>query len=107
MAASARLESGPARLTHIMSLPIFLKLRGFTGTGFAHPKSPEKKSISVPMGSRCFMGLSVTLPSIFAVGSPSLLATHACAHSCMVRASSMGGAVSMIFSIYPCNMAHL
>src|SRR3972149_8433866 len=91
MAASNRLESGPATDTSVMERDLFLKFRGFIGTGLAQPNSPEKKSIMVPIGSRCRKGLRVTLPSIFAVGSPSLLATHAWAHSCMVSARSTGG----------------
>ena len=37
-----------------------------------------------PSGSKCFAGFNVILPAHFAVGSPHLYATNACANSCRV-----------------------
>ena len=75
--------AGPAAETKAESRLGFLKLWKFTGTGFAVPKinAPFEniKSIIgtmiVPMGSMCAIGFSVSLPIIFAVGSPNLFAT--------------------------------
>ena len=53
------------------------KLRGSTGTGLPHPK-PRISNIIVPAGSKCALGLSVILPSLIEVGSPSFLAIKAC-----------------------------
>src|SRR6185369_17183954 len=58
-----------------------------TGTGRAHPKtgSPENARTSgkmtLPIGSRCLMGLSVMRPRSRAVLSPHFIATHPCADS--------------------------
>jgi len=70
--AITKFVAGPAIETHIMSFLGFLKLFGLTGTGFAHPIILVTMKANVPTGSRCFNGLSVSLPSIFAVGSPNL-----------------------------------
>jgi len=70
---------GPATPTKIISLLGFLKLRKFIGTGFAQPKmtfeskiNKDNGKITVPNRSICAKGLNVSLPCIFAVGSPSL-----------------------------------
>ncbi len=97
--ARSTLARGPASATHRSAFEGFLKFTGFMGTGFAQPNIPDKKRASVPMGSRCLSGFMVTLPRCFAVGSPSLMAVHAWAHSWMVRARSTGGAIRIILCI--------
>jgi hypothetical protein len=88
--ASIKLDIGPAAETIASSLNAFLKLFGLTGTGFAQPISAKPEAndasgiISVPTRSACLNGLSVSLPRLFAVLSPSLLAEKACANSWMV-----------------------
>lgn len=78
--AVSKLERGPAAATIALSRIGFLKLFGFTGTGFPQPIFAIK-IINVPSGSKCLSGFKLTLPCIFAVGSPSLNAVQACAHS--------------------------
>ena len=74
--ANNKLAAGPAKAIFIMSTRGLERYRESTGTGFAQP-NPTNKIINDPNGSRCANGLSVSLPEYRAVGSPSLLATHA------------------------------
>ena len=56
-----RFDTGPAAAESAISRRGFLKYLVFIGTGFAQPK--RKKSIQRnPRGSRCFRGLSESLP---------------------------------------------
>ena len=57
------------------------KFAEFMGTGFAQP-NPTSAHITNPTGSKCFTGLSVSLPFIFGVRSPFKCAAKACANSC-------------------------
>jgi len=85
-----RLEIGPAIATRKRPRNGFSKALISTGTGFAQPK--RKISINIkPIGSRCFSGLRVSLPSIFAVGSPSLNAIQAWANSWKVSETIVSG----------------
>jgi len=68
--------AGPARATSKLPTAGFLKLRGLTGTGFPQPKRKKIKA-SVPHKSRCFKGLMVRRPAIFAVSSPNIWAAKA------------------------------
>src|SRR5207244_11931723 len=74
--AARKLLTGPATEVRTSSTPGFLKLRGFTGVGFAQPNTGmcANKAIAgskiVPIGSMCLMGLRVMRPSMLAVGSP-------------------------------------
>lgn len=53
-----------------------LNIKGLYGTGFAHPAIPPETNRKIdgttiePTKSRCFRGFGVSLPAIFAVGSP-------------------------------------
>ncbi len=69
--ARTKLDKGPANEIIAKSLLGLDKFKEFTGTGFAHPNPATNKSI-VPIGSKCAKGLKVSLPDIFAVGSPNL-----------------------------------
>ncbi len=69
----------PAMETRKVPYLRFLNLRGFIGTGFAHPKRMgEDMSIRragriiVPKRSMWGMGFRVSLPAYLAVGSPIL-----------------------------------
>ena len=88
--AIEKLEAGPADATRALSLLGLAKFKGLTGVGLAQPKikpgllcASKGKVIKsngtkmVPIGSICAVGLSVTLPSSLAVGSPSRLAKYA------------------------------
>lgn len=68
---TAKFEAGPADATIAISLNGFLKLKGFTGTGLAHPNLAIN-SIIVPMGSRWLNGFIVSLPEMRGVESPNL-----------------------------------
>jgi hypothetical protein len=76
--------AGPAAETRAESLRGFLRLLKATGTGLAEPniKLPFERINSiigtrtVPIGSICAIGFKVSLPIIFAVGSPSLYAVY-------------------------------
>lgn len=59
----------PAKETPIAPSLLGSSLEKLTGTGFAHPKLKRIKDI-VPIGSKCFRGLKLNLPSCFAVVSP-------------------------------------
>lgn len=88
--ANSRFEAGPANAIFIMSTLGFAKYLESTGTGFAQPK-PTNKIISEPKGSRWAIGFKVNLPWCFAVGSPSLYATHPCENSWKTNAKSSTG----------------
>lgn len=75
-AAKMRLLVGPARAIRAESRLGCLRLKGSKGTGLPQPKR-KMRSIKVPIGSRCFRGLSEILPAREGVGSPSLSATRA------------------------------
>jgi hypothetical protein len=77
----------------------FFNLFGFTGTGLAHPKC-TKKIIIVPNRSRCASGFKVKRPFCFAVSSPYLFATKACAYSWNVNANKIGGAIKSSVCIF-------
>jgi hypothetical protein len=62
-------ERIPADDTKISPLRRSGMLLMLTGTGFAQP-NPTRKSMRVPIGSMCRMGLRLSLPIHFAVGSP-------------------------------------
>ncbi|MCX7943785.1 MAG: hypothetical protein N2746_04685 [Deltaproteobacteria bacterium] len=89
--AKMRLLRGPANAVYIIPflIDIFrLKNKGLKGTGFAHPKNgiPEKTipiigMITVPRRSIWANGFNVSLPSLYAVSSPSLYDTSACEYS--------------------------
>ena len=80
--AKAKFAATPAMETFKVPHFLSLKLYGFTGTGFAHPKingcPPGKRDMSInrrgritePKGSKCFIGFRVRRPAYFAVGSP-------------------------------------
>lgn len=101
--ASIRFEAGPATVVKLSSRMIFLKLRVFTGTGFAQPirkrpKNPSPMSgpkiarpgISrVPIGSTWYAGLRVMRPCKRAVWSPRREAIQAWALSCTQREKRM------------------
>ena len=80
MKARSKFEAGPAKAIFIISFVGFLRLKGLTGTGFAHPK-PTKKIINVPIGSRWFIGLMFVLFNLYEVSSPSLKAINECENS--------------------------
>jgi len=61
----------PAEETKMSPFRLSEMLLKLTGTGFAHPK-PARKSMRVPMGSRCLSGLKLSRPDHLAVGSPIL-----------------------------------
>lgn len=80
--ASKKFETGPAMETFISPYFWSLKLYGFIGTGFAQPNknglptiNKSNGKITEPIGSKCFKGFKVSLPSYFAVGSPKEYAT--------------------------------
>jgi len=81
-----RFENGPAADTFASSIKGFLNFLLSTGTGFAQPiiAKPDANAITgtitLPRISTCFIGFSVSLPSFFAVSSPSLNAKKACAN---------------------------
>ena len=76
--ATDKLDKGPAAEINRLSRLGFLKLKGFTGTGFAQPKGGAPMMIRitgsrmVPTGSMWAMGFKVILPKAWAVGSPIL-----------------------------------
>lgn len=67
--AIMRLEAGPAKEMIALSLLGSRRLNGSNGTGLPQP-NPAKRRSSVPIGSKCARGLSVSLPISLAVGSP-------------------------------------
>ncbi len=69
--AMSKFARTPAEDTKMSAFLLFGMLSRLTGTGFAHPK-PTRKSMSVPIGSRCLSGLRLSLPAHLAVGSPIL-----------------------------------
>ncbi len=86
--ANNKFAVGPAIATKTEWSLGFLKLRIFTGTGFAQPNKNGNCVIiinngrtKVPNGSACFKGFNVNLPNILAVGSPKRSAAAACAAS--------------------------
>lgn len=97
--AKDRFERGPANATSAVCSSLFSKLYSLMGTGLLHPNL--KRIINTaPMGSICLRGLSVNLPSAFAVGSPSLNAVYACAYSCTVAATNIDGIATAIQYMY-------
>ncbi len=86
-ATTTKLLIGPTTAVLMSSHTSFLKLRGSTGVGFAHPNIGKwlnariAGSRTVPTGSMCLMGFNVTRPSMRAVGSPQREAIQACADS--------------------------
>lgn len=90
--ASSMFEMGPARATDIIARLGMRKLRGSTCTGFAQPKF-AKRSIRVPVKSRCLTGFRLSRPIFRGVGSPRKSATRAWAYSCTVRAMRMLGSM--------------
>ncbi|MEN2793104.1 hypothetical protein ABC974_25995 [Sphingomonas oligophenolica] len=67
-----------------------------TGTGLAQPNTGRcaiarpSGTRSVPTGSIWVIGLTESRPSLFAVGSPSALATQPCDISCSTMAMTSG-----------------
>jgi hypothetical protein len=96
MASCNRFEPGPAKATQNMPARCGLRFEKFTGTGLAQPNmkglnaSVTIGTSTVPSGSMCFTGFSVTRPSIHAVESPKRLATKPWAASCSVIAKITG-----------------
>ena len=87
--ATITLEIGPANETVAMPERMWLpNLVGFTGVGLPQP-NPTTTIMTVPAGSRCASGFSVSLPWFFAVLSPSRLALRAWLNSCTVIAATM------------------
>lgn len=84
--AMRKLERGPDKATRRLSVLGFFKLYGLTGTGLPHPKF-VKSIIRKPKTSKCAIGLSVSRPLYFAVGSPLRFATNAWAYSWTVTLS--------------------
>lgn len=78
--AIRRFVTGPAKETFTIPHFLSLKFRGFTGTGFAQPKTGKfkinrvKGKRIVPIGSMWAIGFKVNLPSLFAVSSPKIKA---------------------------------
>lgn len=75
--AKSKFERGPEAATFAEPNFLSLILKGFIGTGLAHPKIiPELNNTSIkgtntdPNGSKCLIGLKLNLPAFFAVGSP-------------------------------------
>ena len=81
---SARFDSGPARAMTTLSRLGCAKFRGSNETGFAQPK-PAMTINKKPIGSK------VSLPSAFAVPSPSLYAASAWQYSCSVSPMTIPG----------------
>lgn len=100
--ANRRLESGPANATNAVYISLFLKLYSLIGTGLLQPNLNRIIHIA-PIGSICFNGFNVSLPSAFAVGSPSLNAARACAYSCVVDAITIDGIATRIQYVYADN----
>ena len=86
--ASTKFVKGPAIATNAIPHTPHLSLVVLIGTGFAPPNATPPKKYDINgnntdiNGSRCLIGLSVNLPSFFAVVSPSANATEPCANSC-------------------------
>ena len=81
--ARIKLPVTPARWTimfMILGLLNLFSLFGLYMTGLPHP-NPAMRSRIVPTGSRCAIGLKVSLPILRGVGSPSQSATNACMNS--------------------------
>jgi len=77
ISAITKFDAGPAKATIPSPKRRFLKLYGLIGTGLAHPsitppgnKAHRRGTAIEPIGSMCFIGFKVILPSSFAVGSP-------------------------------------
>ncbi len=77
------LVTGPAKETRKL-LFLLLMREKLTGTGFAHPKTPNPLNevkigtIIVPTKSMCETGFKVNLPAFFAVSSPKSKAVKPC-----------------------------
>jgi hypothetical protein len=90
MTANIKFVSGPAMPTIAAPKAPHFRLYGSNGTGFAAPKggSPRKSRTKgkrmVVNRSICARGLSVSLPSLEAVSSPSQWLVKACIASCKV-----------------------
>lgn len=79
-----KFDAGPEREVNAMPLYGSLKLKGLTGTGFAHPKTKGDPTIiknagiiNVPKRSICLIGFNEILFNLFPVGSPNLFAIQA------------------------------
>src|SRR5262245_14547890 len=102
--ARTTLVPGPASATSKPSSRGRRNQRGSIGTGLAHPKTkagvPNSRGIrssmpgtsTVPTGSTCASGFSVSRPARAAVGSPHAYATTPCATSCNTTATRSGTA---------------
>jgi hypothetical protein len=88
--AKSKFDIGPAIAVIAVSLSLFSKLYSLIGTGLLQPNLKSIIDIA-PIGSICFKGFRVSLPSAFAVASPSLKAVYAWAYSCTVEAISIEG----------------
>ena len=81
--ASMKFVSGPAKATRASPYFPYFKLYGLYGTGFAQPnKNPalittsKMGKMTEPIGSAWRIGLRVSLPFSFAVGSPKIFAMY-------------------------------
>ena len=83
--ARIKLTAGPERAIKKLSREGWRRLRRSTGTGLPQPMWINIKA-SVPKGSRCARGFSVSLPLALAVGSPSRFAVQAWAASWKLKA---------------------
>ena len=84
--ANIKFDNGPASETSISAdRDLWFNTYGLTGTGFAHP-NPANSSSNEPIGSRCEMGFRVKRPLMRGVSSPNIVAVHAWANSCTVKA---------------------
>lgn len=102
--ATNMLDKGPAKAVIAVPSSLFSKLYSFTGTGLLQPNL-KRTIANAPSGSICFKGFNVNLPSIFAVGSPSLYAANPCAYSCIVDAIKIDGiAKSIQYSVSVSNV---
>ena len=80
MAATTKLERGPAPAVIARDALGLAVALGFTGTGLPHPKK-KRNNMTVPAGSRCASGLRVTRPMRRGRPSPRRSATKACENS--------------------------
>ena len=86
--AKKKFVIGPASDTVKLSNFGFEKFRELTITGLPQPKPASKRKI-VPSKSKWEIGLRLSLPISFEVGSPRRLAAYAWANSCNVRANKI------------------
>lgn len=100
--ANNRFDNGPAKATIAVYNSLFLKLYSLIGTGLLHPNL-NRTMHTAPIGSICFNGFNVNLPSALAVISPSLNALNACAYSCTVDAMRIDGIATSTQYVYSDN----